>query len=314
MSRALLRLCLQAYPRRRRNQDGEVLLDLARELVATDDRRFAMSRQAVGLVRGGIAEHRSRVLGGVAAMPWRDALGRLVLPLAAANATVWAATLGPALSVYGGPGRLWLVIVLGSVVALLGTLAGTRTVALLGAVPVAAAAVATWGSFAFGHGHVRFPIVIGSVFVDGSQAWMPAALLLAVACAAGAASGRRPIRVGVLALTPALALGLSAAMTFDRYGAYWWVSVGPLLAGASLAVLGGVALAAARRGGAAALAAALVLAALTPALAQVAIRLIPIATGGPRPLHISLPIGLAAVAVPASACMLLARRSRRWAR
>ena len=50
--RRLLALCLLAYPRGRRTKDGAYLLDLALELSET----YGVGRQALSLLRGGLAE------------------------------------------------------------------------------------------------------------------------------------------------------------------------------------------------------------------------------------------------------------------
>ncbi|CAN5517610.1 hypothetical protein BH20ACT18_BH20ACT18_06900 [soil metagenome] len=87
----LLLICLRAYPRTHRERDGEVLLSLAHELHAGGSSPW---REGAGLVRGGVAERlrlRCRVLVGA---PWRAALARLALPLAAVSLAVWVAGVG----------------------------------------------------------------------------------------------------------------------------------------------------------------------------------------------------------------------------
>jgi hypothetical protein len=51
MSRRILKLCLLAYPRKRRDTDGEILRDLAADL--SDD--HGTPREALALLRGGVA-------------------------------------------------------------------------------------------------------------------------------------------------------------------------------------------------------------------------------------------------------------------
>lgn len=56
MSRRILELSLLAYPRQLRQRDGEHLLDLALDLAET----HGVTREAFGLLRGGLAERRRR--------------------------------------------------------------------------------------------------------------------------------------------------------------------------------------------------------------------------------------------------------------
>ena len=50
MRRRLLELCLLAYPRARRDRDGDYLRDLALELAET----YGLRRQVLSLLRGGL--------------------------------------------------------------------------------------------------------------------------------------------------------------------------------------------------------------------------------------------------------------------
>jgi hypothetical protein len=56
MSRRILELSLLAFPRHIRQRDGEHLLELADELAD----RHGVGREALGLLRGGLAERRRR--------------------------------------------------------------------------------------------------------------------------------------------------------------------------------------------------------------------------------------------------------------
>ena len=88
MSDRLLRLALLAYPRAARARDGDVLFELSRELVADG---APVVRECAGLVRGGVAARvRLAASEDVADAPWREALSRLVLPLAAAMLALMA--------------------------------------------------------------------------------------------------------------------------------------------------------------------------------------------------------------------------------
>ncbi len=87
----LLLNCLRAYPRARRERDGEVLLSLARELSAGGSSPWG---EGAGLIRGGVAERLRLRYRGLAGAPWRAALARLALPLAAVSLAVWAAGVG----------------------------------------------------------------------------------------------------------------------------------------------------------------------------------------------------------------------------
>ena len=90
----LLRWALLAYPRERRERDGDVLLDCAAELVAAGASRLG---EAAGLVRGGVAHRLASVRSDVLDAPWGAVGERLAVPLAGANLALWLV----------GASRLW---------------------------------------------------------------------------------------------------------------------------------------------------------------------------------------------------------------
>jgi len=205
MSDRLLRLALRSYPRERRERDGAVLLDCAAELASAGG--SSRIREAAGLVAGGVAARAGTARADLASAPWRRTLEALAVPLAAATLAVWAAGAKPVLAVPGPAGRWWSAILVAAAVALIGTLARRRGLALAG-----------WaGTLAcFGHSLVmnqaaaqpaRFPGSLGSFGLDVGATFLPLMLL----GAAAAIAVRGPARPGDLAwlALPVVAVALS---------------------------------------------------------------------------------------------------------
>jgi hypothetical protein len=194
---ALLRLGARAYPRSVRERDGEVLVQLAEELVEAGSSPF---REAAGLVRAGTSARLGAELGAIAQAPWREARARLALPLAAALFAL-AAT-GAARAGLMGPWIGWSVVVTltGASIALVGAAMGGRWLAASGATLVTAMLALDAFRDAYGSG-ARWHSEVGSALIDVLVMWIPAGLL-AVACA-GAVS-----RVPAQAAARRLAWGL----------------------------------------------------------------------------------------------------------
>jgi hypothetical protein len=77
-----LRVCLNAYPPEVRERDGRVILDLARDLSSKGG--CSMMREAAGMLRGGLRARAKALRLDLTTAPWRDAMGRLTMPLAIA--------------------------------------------------------------------------------------------------------------------------------------------------------------------------------------------------------------------------------------
>lgn len=176
----LLRACLRAYPAPRRERDGAMLLSLSSELAGDGSSVLA---EAGGLVRGGVAERLRLRWRGLVRAPWRDALRRLALPLAAIQLAVWATGIAGVFDPLP-LGKWWTLVLGGSVLALIGSALRWRAVATVGALGVLAA-LAARGLIEYVDGApatgAHFSSDIGSTSVDLDSAMFPAALVLMLA-------------------------------------------------------------------------------------------------------------------------------------
>jgi hypothetical protein len=273
----LLRLCMRAYPRSMRKRDGEVLLDLTRELV--EDGSPAV-RQAAGLLRGGTRSRLRHAASGSQSLPWSEARSRLALPLAAALFAVALAGAEHSTPGLAWIGWSWALTLVGATAALAGAAFGRSDLTAAGALVVGAMLGVDGVRDVYGAGS-RWPVPAGEAVVDVLVMWAPAALLL-LACAG--AVERAPAHVGVARLAwgivPAALLVVIAA---ERTNAAEAILVfGGLVASACL-----VAAALLRRHDRAAmLGSALVLAAAAPSGLWLSTILMPIADswGGALPL------------------------------
>jgi hypothetical protein len=178
MTDKLLRMCLRAYPRGVRERDGEVLLDLARELVEGGSSPL---RQAAGLVGGGAAARLRRRMAGASRLPWWEARSRLALPLAAALLALMLVGAERATDGVAWIGWSWVLGLAGSLAALAGAALGRRGITVLGALVVGSVLGLDAARDLYGAGS-RWTIPAGTAEVDVLVMWIPAALLLA-ACA-----------------------------------------------------------------------------------------------------------------------------------
>jgi hypothetical protein len=198
---------MRAYPRERRLRDGAALRDLAAEL----GERHGSRREAIGLLRGGLAA-RAEGMASAARAPWGEALRRLALPLAAVNAAIWVA--GAARLETLDLGVFWTLLLAGSLVALGGAVARARAPMLIGTLVVLATLLADGVRTGLGHGSrpAVLDASLGNLAVDVYAAWLPAAALLVAAALALPARGDwRPRALaarGGLASLPAVVLVL----------------------------------------------------------------------------------------------------------
>jgi hypothetical protein len=136
-----LRWALYAYPRKVRDAEGDLLASLACDLL--DAGRSSIGREALGLVRGGLAMR----LGLAAHAPWEAALRRAAVAIAG---VVLAIACGSAAATWGEsayPAEAWMAVLAAPALVIAGQLAGRR-------VPVAAGAVLLlFLGVAAGNGH-----------------------------------------------------------------------------------------------------------------------------------------------------------------
>jgi hypothetical protein len=122
-----LRIALYAYPRGKRESDGEVLTSLAEDMI--DSGLTSINRESLGMIRGGIATR----FGGLADAPWASALHRVSLWIGVA---LFAITLGAFAFWQEGlawPGWSLLATVVAPGAVLFGLLTGIRWPLALGA-------------------------------------------------------------------------------------------------------------------------------------------------------------------------------------
>jgi hypothetical protein len=287
VSDRILRLCLRAYPAPTRAQEGEILLGLARDLVADGSSPL---RECAGLLAGGAAARAKLTRREVACAPWTTARSRLALPLAAALLAVVVGGAARASAGVSWLGWSWAMTLAGAACAVAGAAWGRRSLAVAGALALVSMLSLDAARDLHGTGS-RWVAPLGVILVDVLVMWLPAALLLLVC----AGSVRRPagstgVRRVTWAVLPAAALLLVAATRSAAvdpivvYGAFAWT--------AAAVVVGAF-----RRGSdaSATLAAAMVLAAATPSVLWLLAAVVP-TTAAPL-LYFLLSGGLASTVV-----------------
>lgn len=213
-----LRLCLRAYPRERRERDGEVLLSLAHELCGGGSTSW---REAAGLLRGGVTERARIRWRGLVRAPWRAALATLALPLAAVHLAVWVA--GIARLYDPLPlGKWWTLVLGGSLLAVIGAALRRRAVATAGSLGVLVA-LAHYGLSTYidgaGAQPAHFSSELAGIPFELDSAMLPAALVLFLASLALPRRPVAPVR-GLLTLLGAAlpAIGLLLLALSRRSG------------------------------------------------------------------------------------------------
>ncbi len=141
VSDTLTGLATLTFPRARRG-DARVVRDCAREAVDAAGLR-ALPRESLSLANAGM---RTRI--GLAATelwhaPWRDALAVLVLPLAAAILLVWTFGFIPRYD-HWPLGEGWVLLLGGSLIAVIGAALERRWVTAAGAIAVFVAAASPY--------------------------------------------------------------------------------------------------------------------------------------------------------------------------
>ena len=161
-----------------------MLLSLAHDLSSDGS---SLLGEAAGLIRGGLADRLRIRWRGLVRAPWRPALRRLALPLAAIHLAVWATGIAGIFDPLP-LGKWWTLVLGGSALALVGAALRWRAVAMIGSLGVLAA-LALNGTDASG---AHFSSYIGSSGVDLDSAMFPAGLLLVLTAVASRAVGSCP--------------------------------------------------------------------------------------------------------------------------
>lgn len=232
MDDRILRACLRAYPRARREQEGDVLLSLAQDLTRDGS---SLVREACGLIAGGLADRVLLARSEVAGAPWHSARARLALPVSAALlAVVVTGAIGMSDGI-AGVGWGWAALLAGATSALVGAAFGIRSVAFFGAA-ILAILFTLDAARDLGGSQARWVGNVGGASVDMLVMALPAALLL-LTCARAIPVVTRRRRLHRLAwgLLPA-ALTVPLATTHSQ-------SVEPTLVYCAFAITAAVAIA-----------------------------------------------------------------------
>jgi hypothetical protein len=196
----LLEIALLSFPRRLRERDGAVLLDLARDMV---DAGAPATAEAAGIAVAGL---QARLGARTGRVPWRAALEALALPLASAVLALYA--VGVTINVTGPLGKWWALTVTAAAVALAGTALRRRGVAVAGWTLLLLATLFAAVKRELTPNSWHFITTVDVHSVDVQAAILP---LLAVGLASSLAlepGGRR--RLGPAAAAAAVAAGLAA--------------------------------------------------------------------------------------------------------
>jgi hypothetical protein len=185
---AVTSLAAQTFPPSRR-ADGRVVRDCARDAIDASGLR-AMARESLSVASAGL-----RVRSGVAAWevrqaPWRSALAALTLPLASALLCLWTFGFVPRYD-HWPLGEGWMLLLGGSLVAVIGAALRSRWLTSLGALATFVAAAAPY----VGKG-TEVAIADTASFYQGWSVDLGAASLVPTLLLAGAAwcMPRRPER------------------------------------------------------------------------------------------------------------------------
>jgi hypothetical protein len=141
---ALTALAARTFPPSRR-ADGRVVRDCARDAIEGDGLRTIV-RQSLSVAGAGLRVRLRADARDVRHAPWRPALATLTLPLAAALLCVWTFGFVP-LYDHWPLGEGWVLLLGGSLVALIGAALAARWVIVLGAAAVFVAAGAPYVGF-----------------------------------------------------------------------------------------------------------------------------------------------------------------------
>jgi hypothetical protein len=188
---ALTSLAARTFPPSRR-RDGRVVRDCARDAIEADGLRTLM-RQALSVAGAGLRVRLRVDARDVRHAPWRPALAALPLPLAAALLCVWTFGFVP-LYDHWPPGEGWVLLLGGSLAALIGAAFAARWVIVLGAGAVFVAAGAPYVGYGTERALADTPTFFYAQGVDLGAASLIPALLLAGAALSLPAGRERSVR------------------------------------------------------------------------------------------------------------------------
>ena len=194
------------FPRARR-ADGRVVRDCARD--AVDGAGLpALPRESLSLAVAGLRTRPREAVLELRSAPWREALNVLTLPLAATILVVWLFGFIPRYD-HWPLGEGWIMLLGGSLLAVIGAALRYRWLTALAAATVLLAAAAPYvGYGSHVPGHSLTPSFFRGWSVDiGAASLLPTLLLVA----AGLSLPRRPLP-SVRAVVSRLALGLAPAV------------------------------------------------------------------------------------------------------
>jgi hypothetical protein len=173
---ALTSLAAQTFPPSRR-VDGRVVRDCARDAIDAAGLR-AMARESLSVAGAGLRVRLGVNAREVRRAPWRPALGALTLPLAAALLCVWTFGFVPRYD-HWPLGEGWVMLLGGSLVAVIGAAFAARWVVVLGAAAVFVAAGAPYVGYGTEEALSGTPSFFPASGVDLGAASLIPALLLA---------------------------------------------------------------------------------------------------------------------------------------
>jgi len=212
MNDRILSACLRAYPRARREQEGDVLLTLARDLTRDGS---SLVREACGLITGGLADRLLLARRELARAPWYGARARLAFPVSAA---LLAVVVTGAIRMSDGIAWIgwgWAALLAGATCALVGAAFGIRGVAFLGAA-ILAILFTLDAARDLGGSQTRWVGRVGGASVDMLVMALPAALLLLTSARAiPVVTRRRQLHRLAWGLLPA-ALAIPLATTHSQ--------------------------------------------------------------------------------------------------
>jgi hypothetical protein len=172
-------LAARAFPPSRR-EDARVVRDCARDAVEGDGLR-TLVRQSLSVAGAGLRVRLRADARDVRHAPWRPALAALTLPLAAAFLCVWTFGFVP-LYDHWPLGEGWVLLLGGSLVAVIGAALEARWVVVLGAGAVFVAAGAPYVGFGTERALNDTPTFFYAQGVDlGAASLIPALLLVGAA-------------------------------------------------------------------------------------------------------------------------------------
>jgi hypothetical protein len=201
LSDAVTSLAAQTFPPSRR-ADGRLVRDGAREAIDADGMR-AMARESLSLAVAGLRLRAGLARSDVLHAPWRATLATLTLPLAAALLCLWTFGFVPRYD-HWPLGEGWILLLGGSLLAVIGAALRSRTLTVVGAGATFVAAAAPYVGFG-----TDVAIADTASFFQGWGVDLGAASLLPTLLLIGAAlSQPRAARRSVRDVMDRLVLGL----------------------------------------------------------------------------------------------------------